>query len=78
MGADSSVRAKIYWPQAWPLQPASTHLQGVGTAVAPECNTQLHKWSDDEGHMGLFQLFVLSHIPVNLWGRDMHGSGPYY
>ncbi|XP_075812655.1 uncharacterized protein LOC142840058 [Microtus pennsylvanicus] len=39
-GADSSVIAKKHWPAAWPLQPASTTLKGVGTASSPECRVK--------------------------------------
>ena len=35
IGVDSSVIAKKHWPVAWPLQVASTTLQGVGTASCP-------------------------------------------
>ena len=70
-GADSSVIAKKHWPTAWPLQLASTALQGVGTASSPECSTQYLNWEDEEGHKGIFKPFVLEHLPLNLWGRDV-------
>ena len=70
-GADSSVIAKKHWPAAWPLQPASTALQGVGMASSPECSTQYLDWEDEEGHKGIFKPFVLEHLPLNLWGRDV-------
>lgn len=70
-GADSSVVAKRHWSSTWPLQPASTALQGVGIASSPECSTQYLNWEDGEGHSGVFKLFVLEHLPLNLWGKDV-------
>lgn len=70
-GADSSVIAIKHWPAAWPLQPASMTLQGVGMPSSPECSTQYLDWEDEEGHKGIFKPFVLKHLPLNLWGRDV-------
>ena len=63
--------AKEHWPTTWPLQLACTALQGVGVASSPECSTQYLDWEDDKGHAGVFKPYVLEHLPLNLWGRDV-------
>lgn len=70
-GADSSVLAKLHWPASWPLEPAHSSLQGMGVASSPERNVLFLKWEDAEGHSGVFKPYVLEHLPINLWGRDM-------
>ena len=63
--------AKKHWPAVWPLQLASTTLEGVGLASSPVCSTQYLDWEDEEGHKGIFKPFVLEHFSLNLWGRDV-------
>ena len=50
--------------------PQST-LQGIGTATALLRSSKVLKWKDEEGHEGWFQPFILDHLPINLWGRDV-------
>lgn len=38
---------------------------------SPECSTQHLDWENEEGHKGIFKPFVLEHLPLNLWGRDV-------
>ncbi|XP_012886183.1 PREDICTED: LOW QUALITY PROTEIN: endogenous retrovirus group K member 9 Pol protein-like [Dipodomys ordii] len=77
-GADVSVIAKKYWPSHWPLTASLTSLQGIGHATDPQQSSAILNWKDDEGHSGTFQPYVLDHLPINLWGRDiMEKMGVY-
>ncbi|MGE9641409.1 hypothetical protein ACQP3J_30725, partial [Escherichia coli] len=69
-GADTSVISLNHWPKAWPLQESDSSLQGIGLAKSPSKSSHLLTWKDNEGHSGIFQPFILPHIPINLWGRD--------
>lgn len=70
-GADVSVIALEHWPNSWPLHPTSTALQGVGQSTSPYQSSAILKWNNDEGAQGTFQPYILPHLPVNLWGRDI-------
>lgn len=37
----------------------------------PQQSAQILTWTDQEGHQGKFQPYVLPHLPCNLWGRDV-------
>ncbi|KAM5125144.1 endogenous retrovirus group K member 113 Pro protein-like [Callospermophilus lateralis] len=69
-GADRSIIRHVDWPKSWPLQKASQTLRGLGTTENPDCSAATLSWSDEEGHSGVIQPYVLP-IPVNLWGRDI-------
>ena len=45
-------------------------LQGLGYAKAPDMSARQLQWSDDEGHSGSIQPYVLE-LPISLWGRDL-------
>lgn len=70
-GADVSVIASRHWPPAWPLNTATANLQGIGQVSQPQQSAQLIKWEDLEGNTGYFTPYVLNHLPINLWGRDI-------
>lgn len=70
-GADVSVISKKHWPQHWALDSTSTTLQGLGIAQAPSRSAKCLVWEDPEGNKGNFQPYVVDHLPVNLWGRDV-------
>ncbi|XP_042548905.1 endogenous retrovirus group K member 21 Pro protein-like [Dipodomys spectabilis] len=77
-GAYVSVIAKKYWPSHWPLIVSLTSLKGIGHAIDPQQCSAILNWKDDEGHSGTFQPYVLDHLPINLWGRDiMEKMGVY-
>lgn len=46
-------------------------MHGLGIASNPDRSATLLNWRDDEGHQGLVQPYILDHLPVNLWGRDV-------
>lgn len=75
-GSDTSVLSESCLPKSWALERSPTELLGVGIAASLEYSSKLFRWEDDKGHVGLFRPFVLNHIPVNLWGRDiLHDMG---
>jgi hypothetical protein len=75
-GADVSEIAARHWPESWPCQPSAADLQGVGAAHGPLQSSQQICWRDEEGQSGLFTPYVLDHLSVSLWGRDvLEGMG---
>lgn len=70
-GADVSVIAEQHWPATWPTRVTATQLQGLGIANAPRQSSQMLTWRDEEGHEGEIQPYVVPHLPINLWGRDI-------
>lgn len=70
-GADVSVISLRQWPTTWPTREAMADLQGIGVAQGPLQSSRALTWSDKEGHTGTFQPFILDHLPINLWGRDV-------
>ena len=48
-----------------------TQLQGIGQTRNPEQSSNELHWKDEEGHEGTFKPYVIPHLPVNLWGRDI-------
>ena len=49
-----------------------THLQGIGYANNPKQSSKLLTWRrDEEGNSGQIQQYVMSNLPVTLWGRDL-------
>lgn len=77
-GANVSVLSYQQWPQHWPKQSTMTQLQGIGQQQSPEQSSDLLSWEDGEGHSGVFKPYIISGLPVNLWGRDiMEKMGVY-
>lgn len=70
-GADTSIITLKDWPKEWPLQVAEQTLRGLGVATSPQRSSSVLTWKNDEGQQGTFQPYVLDHLPVNLWGRDI-------
>ncbi|XP_037672019.1 endogenous retrovirus group K member 113 Pro protein-like, partial [Choloepus didactylus] len=69
-GADSTVISSNHWPKSWPLTAAATYLQGI-EATNPLQSSQALKWEDEEGNAGTVIPYIIPHLPVNLWGRDI-------
>lgn len=70
-GADVTIILAAEWPKAWPTEATLTHLQGLGQSSNPMRSTVPLIWKNDEGHSGKIQPYVISGLPVNLWGRDL-------
>lgn len=74
-GADQSIIRREDWPKRWPIQQAEQTLRGLGIASNPDRSTNVLNWKDEEGNQGVFQPYVLDHLPVNLWGRVNDRNG---
>ena len=70
-GADVTIIRGQDWPSTWPLSDTLTHLQGIGYANNPKRSSKLLTWRDEEGKSGQIQPYVMSNLPVTLWGRDL-------
>ena len=70
-GADVSVISAGSWPHTWPLDRPSTTIQGVEGISQPWRSSPFLQWEDEEGATGQFQPYVMEHLPVHLWGRDV-------
>ncbi|RWS18252.1 endogenous retrovirus group K member 7 Pro protein-like protein [Leptotrombidium deliense] len=70
-GVDTSIITAKDWPRSWPLQQASQILQGLRYAQNPDRSSKILSWKDPEGHTGTLQPYVLTNLPVNLWGRGI-------
>ena len=70
-GADTSVITASQWPSKWPKTETITQLQGIGQTRNPEQSSNELHWKDEEGHEGTFKPYIIPHLPVNLWGRDI-------
>jgi hypothetical protein len=70
-GADVTIIRGEDWPSTWPLSDTHTHLQGIGYANNPKQSSKLLTWRDEEGNSEQIQLYVMSNLPVTLWGRDL-------
>lgn len=70
-GADATVISDKYWPPAWPSRASYTHLQGIGQSTNPRQSSKILSWKDEEGNTGRVQPYIISGIPINLWGRDI-------
>ena len=67
-GADVTIIRGQDWPSNWPLTVSLTHLQGIGY---PKRSSKLLTWRDEDGKSGKIQPYVMSNLPVTLWGRDL-------
>ena len=70
-GADVTIIRGQDWPSTWPLTYTLTHLQGIGYASNPKRSSKLLTWRDGVGKSGQNQPYVMSNLPVTLWGRDL-------
>ena len=70
-GADVTIIRGQDWPSNWPLTDSLTHLQGIGYASNPKRSSKLLTWRDGVGKSGQNQPYVMSNLPVTLWGRDL-------
>ena len=70
-GADVMIIRGQDWPSNWPLTDSLTHLQGIGYASNRKCSSKLLTWRDGDGKSGKIWLYVMSNLPVTLWGRDL-------
>ena len=70
-GADVTIIRGQDWPSTWPLTDTLTHLQGIGYASNPKRSSKLLTWRDGEEKSGQIQPYVMSNLPVTLWGRDL-------
>jgi hypothetical protein len=69
-GADVTIIRGQDWPSTWPLTDKLSHLQGIGYTSNPKRSSKLLTWRDWEGKSGQIQPYVMSYLPVTLWGRD--------
>ena len=70
-GANVTIIRGQDWPSNWPLTDSLTHLQGIGYASHPKHSSKLLTWRDEDGKSGKIQPYVMSNLPVTLWGRDL-------
>lgn len=70
-GADTTVLSSRHWPSTWPLKATATHLKGIGQTQDTLQSSKLLTWKDKENNTGTVRPFVVSGLPVNLWGRDI-------
>ena len=47
------------------------HHQGTGYANNPKQSSKLLTRRDEEGNSGKIQPYVMPHLPITLWGRDL-------
>ncbi|XP_043753346.1 endogenous retrovirus group K member 7 Pro protein-like [Cervus elaphus] len=69
-GADVSCVAGKDWPNSWPTQTTANELVGLGKAPSVVKSSQILSWQE-EGQQGIFQPYVISSLPLTLWGRDI-------
>jgi hypothetical protein len=67
--ADVTIIRGQDWPSNWHLTDSLTHLQRIGYASNPKCSSKLLTWRDGNGKSGKIQLYVMSNLPVTLWGK---------
>jgi hypothetical protein len=70
-GADVMIIRGQDWPSNWPLTDSLTHLQGIGYASNPKRSSKLLTWRDGDRKSGKIQPYIMSNLPVTLWGRDL-------
>lgn len=70
-GADVTIIRGQDWPSAWSLSDKLTHLQVIGYANNPKRSSKLLTWRDEKGKSEQIQPYVMSNLPVTLWGRDL-------
>jgi hypothetical protein len=70
-GADVTIIRGQDWPSNWPLTDSLIHLQGIGYASNLKHSSKLLTWRDGDGKSGKLQPYVMSDLPVTLWGGDL-------
>ena len=65
-----SVISIKHWPTSWETISPQHQLIGIGVPKKIWQSARELAWSDDEGHHGIFQPYILD-IPHSLWGRDV-------
>jgi hypothetical protein len=70
-GADVTIIRGQDWHSNRPLTDSLTHLQGIGYASNPKHSSKLLTWRDGDGKSGKIQPYVMSNLPVTLWGIDL-------
>lgn len=70
-GADASCIAGKDWTSSWPTVTTPTSLVGLGSAQNVQKSSQVLKWEDEENNSGHFTPYVISTIPITLWGQDV-------
>lgn len=54
----------------WPKTEIVTHVQGIGETQSLEQSSHELSWKDG-GQKGTFRTYIVPHLPINLWGRDI-------
>ena len=70
-GAYVTIIRRQDWPLNWPLTDSLTHLQRIRYAGNSKRSSKLLTWRDGDGKSGKIQLYVMSNLPVTLWGTDL-------
>lgn len=70
-GADVTIIKEEDWPQTWPVEDTLTHLKGIGQSRNPKRSSKILTWRDQEGNQGTIQPYIITGLPINLWGRDL-------
>lgn len=71
LGADVTIIRGQVWSSTWPVSNTLTHLQGIDYANNPKQRSKLLTWRDEVGNSGQIQPYVMSNLPITLWGRDL-------
>jgi hypothetical protein len=70
-GADVTIIREKDWPSTWLLSDTLTHLQGIGYTNNPKQSSKLLTRRDEEGSSEQIQPYIMPHMSVTLWGRDL-------
>lgn len=70
-GADVTIIKQEDWPSSWPTTETMTNLRGIGQSTNPKQSSKYLTWRDKENNTGLIKPYIIPHLPVNLWGRDL-------
>ena len=75
MGAYATVLSKAHWPQSWPLQATTTHLQGIDKvktlfSVQKSCNGEIRRATQELSHPSLWMAFPLT------FGEEIYSPHP--
>ncbi|XP_012928834.1 endogenous retrovirus group K member 21 Pro protein-like [Heterocephalus glaber] len=70
-GADITIIKGEDWPRAWPLKDTLTHLKGIGQSQNPKQSAKDLTWRGQDDNQDTIQPYIISGLPINLWGRDL-------
>jgi hypothetical protein len=70
-GTDVTIIRGQDWLSTWPLSNMLTHLQGIGYVNNLKQSSKLLNWRDEEFNPGQILPYVMSNLPVTVWGRDL-------